>query len=185
MAETIDILMQDHRNLARLLKVLERQVTYFERSGEADFEIVHAVVDYCLTYPDLCHHPKEDVVLRRLLARDPRAVGLIGDLEAEHRKLAAVTRHFAAALYQLLHGGGRPETWFGDAARDFLDSYWRHMDHEETLFFPIALQELDEADWAAVDGEIGLLVDPLFGGKVEERYKVLRNEILMWDEVAP
>ena len=29
------------------------------------------------------------------------------------------------------------------------------------------------------------MVDPLFGGRVEERYKVLRNEILLWDEVAP
>ncbi|MGF1609449.1 MAG: hemerythrin domain-containing protein [Kiloniellales bacterium] len=184
MPETMAILIRDHRNLARLLTVLERQVTRFEQTGEADFEIVQAVVDYCLTYPDLCHHPREDVVLRRLLLRDPRAAGVVGDLAAEHRELARVTRHFAAALYQLLHGGGRPEDWFGDAARDFLDGYRRHMDREETLFFPIALQELDETDWAAIDGEIAELVDPLFGGKTEARFKALRNEILMWDEIA-
>lgn len=185
MTETITILMQEHRNIARLLQILERQVARFERAGEADFEIVHAVVDYCLNYPDLCHHPKEDAVLRRLLARDPRAASVVGDLEVEHRKLATTTRHFAAALHQLLHAGGRPSEWFGDAARDFLAAYWRHMDHEETLFFPIALQELNESDWAEIDHEIGLMVDPLFGGKAEERYKVLRNEILMWDEIAP
>ena len=185
MAETIDILQQDHRNLAKLLKALERQVIQFEDSGEADFDIVRGVLDYCLNYPDLCHHPKEDVVFRRLLERDPRAAGVMGDLENEHRKLAAQTRRFASALHQLLQGKGHAAAWFGETTRDFLQAYWRHMDMEETLFFPMALQELSDDDWQEVDREVGQMVDPLFGGKAEERYKVLRNEILMWDEIAP
>ena len=184
MAETIRILQQDHKNLAHLLKALERQLARFEESGDADFDIVNGILEYCLTYPDLCHHPKEDAVLRRLLARDPRAGGMIGDLEEEHRKLGDSTRRFATALKQLLNGGNEPHAWFGDTARDFVAHYWRHMEMEETIFFPIALQELTAEDWAAVDAEIADLTDPMFGGKVEERYKVLRNEILMWDEIA-
>ena len=29
------------------------------------------------------------------------------------------------------------------------------------------------------------MTDPLFGGRVEETYKVLRNEILMMDKLVP
>lgn len=183
MAETIRILQQDHQNLAHLLKALERQIVRFEGNGEADFDIVQGILEYCLNYPDLCHHPKEDAVLRRLIDRDPKAEGMIGDLEGEHRKLADSTRHFASALHQLLAGHSDPQHWFCDTARSFLERYWQHMEMEETIFFPIALQELTAEDWRKVDEEVANLVDPMFGGKVEERYKVLRNEILMWDEI--
>lgn len=184
MAEIMEILYQDHKNLAKLLKTLERQAQRFEDTGDADFDIVRGVVSYCLTYPDLCHHPKEDLVLRKLLERDPRAGGMIGDLEAEHRQLAENTRKLSAAVHRLEQGES-PQGWFGDATREFLEAYWRHMDMEETLFFPIALQELTEDDWRALDAEVEEMSDPLFGGRVEERFKVLRNEVLMWDELTP
>lgn len=184
MSLTMEILNQDHKNLARLLDVLERQVAQFEDGGETDFDIVRAVLEYCLTYPDLCHHPKEDAVLRRLMARNPEAAAPVAQLEEEHRKLAEVTRHFAAAVHQLIQGTKRPEEWFGDSARDFLESYRQHMEIEDTAFFPVALRELTDEDWAAVDAEIEEQIDPLFGGGPEERFKVLRNEILMWDEVG-
>ena len=185
MAETIRLLQEDHKNLAKLLKVLERQIAHFEDGGEVDFDIVRGALDYCLNYPDLCHHPKEDLVFQHLLARDPRAADMIGDLEADHRGLAEATRKMAAAVHQLIEGGGRPEAWFGDTARTFLDAYWRHMEMEETTFFPIALQELTDADWAEIDAAVTEMTDPLFSGRVEERYKVLRNEVLLWDEITP
>jgi len=185
MAATIDLLRQDHRNLAKLLKALERQVLLFEDGEEADLDIVKAVLDYCLTYPDLCHHPKEDVVLRRLTVRAPEAAVRVGDLQAEHETLSASTRRFATALHHLTHSAVRPQDWFGRAARSFLESYWQHMELEETVFFPLALRELNDEDWALVDAEVEQLSDPLFGGLAEERFKVLRNEILLWVEAEP
>ncbi|MCG8357819.1 MAG: hemerythrin domain-containing protein [Kiloniellales bacterium] len=184
MSMTMDILVQDHKNLARLLDVLERQVQRFEAEGDTDLDIVKGILDYCLTYPDLCHHPKEDAVLRRLMARNPQAAEPIAGLEAEHRKLAEVTRRFAAAVHQLVQGGTTIDEWFGDSARRFLDGYRHHMELEDTSFFPVALRELTDEDWAEVDREVEEMIDPLFGGGPEERFKVLRNEILMWDEVS-
>ncbi len=186
MSMTMDILMQDHKNLSKLLDVLERQVLRFEVEGDADFDIVRGVVDYCLTYPDLCHHPKEDMVLRQLTLRNPEAAAPIAKLEDEHRKLSDSTQRFAAALHQLVVDGSERSTeWFGDSARQFLDTYRRHMEIEDTAFFPVALRELTDDDWRQVDSEVEEMVDPMFGGGPEERFKVLRNEIIMWDEVTP
>ena len=65
MGGILDTLRSDHANMARLLNILERQVSAF-REGEApDYEIVQGVVEYFLDYPDLCHHPKEDLLARR------------------------------------------------------------------------------------------------------------------------
>ena len=185
MSAAMEILDQDHRNLERLLNALERQVFHHEQSEETDFDIIKAVVDYCLTYPDLCHHPKEDLVLRQLRIRRPDAADSVGDLEEEHRRLAETTRHFAAAVHQVLRSGQPADREFGQAGRDFLRAYRRHMEMEEVAFFPLAEKHLTTEDWNVVDREIEQMVDPLFGGRVEERYKVLRNEILLWDEVTP
>ena len=185
MSMAMDILNQDHRNLDRLLTALERQIVHLERAEETDLDLINAVLDYCLTYPDLCHHPKEDLVLRQLRIRRPDAAETIGDLEEEHRKLADTTRRFAAAVHQVLRGGAPPDNGFAQNARSFLEAYRYHMEMEETAFFPLAERHLTDEDWSVVDREVEQMVDPLFGGRVEERYKVLRNEILLWDEVAP
>lgn len=185
MSAAMELLYQDHRNLERLLAAMERQVVHLEEAEESDLDIVKAVLDYCLTYPDLCHHPKEDLVLRQLRLRRPDAAASVGDLEAEHRKLSEATRHFAAALHQALVGGHPLSGDFDKSARDFLAGYRRHIEMEETVFFPLAEKCLTGEDWEVVDREIEQMVDPLFGGLVEERFKVLRNEILLWDEVTP
>ncbi len=184
MSAVMEILNQDHRNLERLLIALERQVVHLERGEEADLDIINAIVEYCLTYPDLCHHPKEDLVLRQLQIRKPEVAETVGNLEAEHRKLAETTRHFAAAVHQVIRGGQPASGGFGESARAFLDGYRYHMEMEDTAFFPLAERHLTAEDWDVVDREVEQMVDPLFGGRVEERYKVLRNEIMLWDELA-
>ena len=81
----IDILRQEHRNIETLLLVLERELGVFARGERPDYEVVHAVIAYFQVYPDVYHHPLENLVFERLKARDPTAVENIGDLAGEHR----------------------------------------------------------------------------------------------------
>lgn len=185
MTSAMEILRQDHKNLERLLDALERQVAHFEAGEDSDIDIVKAVVDYCLTYPDLCHHPKEDIVLRQLQVRSPAEADRIGDLEEEHRRLGEATRAFGATLDAMVKGEAEPNGGFAAQARAFLDNYRLHMEMEDLHFFPVAEAQLTDEDWGVVDREVEHMVDPMFGGRIEERFKVLRNEILLWDEVAP
>jgi hemerythrin-like domain-containing protein len=85
MTEMIEILHQEHRNIESLLRVLERELSVFDRGERPDYEVVLAVIDYFEGYPDTCHHPKEDMIVEKLRARDPVAAATIGDLEAEHQ----------------------------------------------------------------------------------------------------
>jgi len=177
----IDALHRDHANLAKLLAALERQVAAFDRGERPDYDILHGVIDYCLNYPDLYHHPKEDLVMERLRARDPAAAATFGDLMAEHARLGEVTRRFAAAVHNVLQEVEVPRAIFGETARTFLKAYREHMAVEERAFLPLAAKTLTEADWREIDARVAPRPDPLFEGEPEERFSALRKDILAWD----
>jgi len=76
----------------KLLLVLEQELSVFDR-GESG-----AVIAYFEVYPDAYHHPQEDMVFKKLNARDPAAAANIGDLAAEHRSGAKRLRRVAQAV---------------------------------------------------------------------------------------
>ncbi len=184
MTNIIDSLHEDHANLTKLLDALERQLGLFDLGETPDYDIVRGVVDYCLNYPDLYHHPKEDLVLEHLKAADPVAAAAIGDLAAEHQVLAALTRHFADAIDAILQDIQVPRGPFEDAAHRFLEAYREHMNKEERAFLPAARRALGAADWAEIDARLSRPEDPLFGAPGEERFTALRQDILYWAQEA-
>ena len=171
--------------MAGLLDVLERQIAVFREGEGPDYDIIEAVVDYCLTYPDLCHHPKEDLVYQALRETDPEAAESVGDLLAEHRELATLTRRFADAVQHVLRESRMPRERFANLATDFIDAYRRHMEMEENRFFPAALRSIGESDWAEIDAQVTNRDDPLFGITVEDRFQALRDDILGFGDSTP
>jgi hemerythrin-like domain-containing protein len=181
MAETIRQLRDDHANIRRLLDALEHQVRLFVDDGEVDYEVMEGVLEYMSAYPDLEHHPREDMVLRKIEERDPAAAAKIGDLSGEHRMLAQMTGRFLEALRNVLNEAEISRSAFDDLARDYLDRLRRHMRTEEELFFPVAERCLREADWAEIDAAAKRAADPLFGDKVAAECEALRQHLLAWD----
>jgi hemerythrin-like domain-containing protein len=183
-AETMRLLCEEHANLAKLLYVLERQVEAFNAGGQPDYDIIEGVIAYCLSFPDLCHHPKEDLLYRKLVTIDPDAADEMADLEVAHEELAALTRKFASTIHQVLHDPDAQRVTFARVAQDFLYLYRRHIEMEETAFFPAALKALGPEDWAEIDAQVSDREDPLFGAKVEKRFADLRREILDLDRAG-
>ena len=52
----------DHRNMAMLLDSLDREIDKLAASGETDYDLVRDIMLYLTEYPDVVHHPKEDIV---------------------------------------------------------------------------------------------------------------------------
>jgi len=176
MARLIEELRRDHGNMTRLLDVLEGQVAAFHGSAP-DYDLIQSIVEYCLTYPDLCHHPQEDAVYKRLAARDPMSAAEVGDILAEHAELGELTRRLAAMLHNIVQEANVPRELFEALARDFIASYRRHIAREDNEFFPRALKALNEADWTALEAAAPV-PDLLFGERVAERYRALYDRIL-------
>ncbi len=185
MADVVRQLRREHASMARLLDVLERQIAVFRQGGDPDYDVIEAVVEYFLTYPDQCHHPKEDLVFRALRARDPRAAQSVGDLWADHQRLATETRRVADAIRHILRDARMSREGVARLTAGFIDAYRQHMAKEEEIFFPAALGSLSQRDWAEIDRQVTDGDDPLFGSKVEQRFQALRDEILSLDGPAP
>ena len=66
MTYVIEVLRQEHRNIEKLLQVLERELSIFDRGDRPEYEVIVRVFDYFQEYPDSCHHPKEDMIFDKL-----------------------------------------------------------------------------------------------------------------------
>lgn len=156
MAELMHALRREHMDMTLLLDLMERQIAQFQAGDAPDFEVVRAIIGYFLTYPDLYHHPKEDLIAERLRLSAPEQAAALDRLLSGHQDLAYLTRRFAtAAIDQMVRPGGEPREWFSSLARDFVDSNRRHMAIEEERFFPLALQALTDEDWQALQAGLG------------------------------
>jgi hemerythrin-like domain-containing protein len=182
MSDAMRILRQEHANMAVLLDALERQLARFDQTSAPDYKAIAGILDYFLSFPDLYHHPKEDLIYRQLCKRDKAGADAVGDLLSGHEDLALLTRRLARAMVDLiLDGQEQQPVWFRSLARAFLDTNRRHMAAEEKHFFPLALRVLTAEDWAEIDARITDRADPLFGATVETRFESLHRTILGLD----
>ncbi len=184
MVQVIDQLGRDHRNLRLLLDMVEEETSAWREGRVADFDLLRMIAEYTLHYPDLVHHPKENLVFERLLMHDPGAKAVIGDLVEEHRRLAELTRRFAAAIGNAVRDVGLPREWLDSLAREYLLANRLHMQVEEEHFLPRAKTVLADEDWAAIDEWLAHANDPVFGEKVAEAYLFLHERILKRHEIS-
>ena len=101
----IERLSQEHRNIEKLLAILERELEVFDRGDRPDYEVIRAVISYFEVYPEVYHHPQEDLVFAKLRTRDPVAAAKVGDLAHEHHKGAERLRQVAQAVRYVLATG--------------------------------------------------------------------------------
>jgi hemerythrin-like domain-containing protein len=178
----IDLLRQEHRNIERLLLVLEQELSLFARGKRPDYEVVRAIIAYFEVYPDAYHHPQEDLVFKKLKMRDPAAAARVGDLAAEHRSGAERLRRVAQAVQGVLTDREIPRQVVDGIIRDFIVNERHHMVMEERVFFPAAIQALRPEDWAEIASTLTDQKDPLFSDIVEERFDAVRTHILQLEQ---
>ena len=184
MTYIIEVLRPEHCNIESLLRVLERELSVFDRGDRPDYEVVRAVIDYLKDYPDSCHHPKEDMIVEKLKARDPVAAATIGDLEAEHREGARRLRRVAEAVERVLNDQDLLRKPVCHVIREFIDGERRHMDMEERVVFPAAVDALRPADWADIALKMADRRDPFYQPGFEQKFNALRRNILEIEEEA-
>ena len=184
MIKIIEVLRQEHRNMEKLLRVLERELSLLDRGDRPDYEVVLAVIDYFKDYPDSCHHPKEDIIVEMFKARDPVAAATIGDLEAEHLEGARRLRRVAQAVESLLSDQDILRQTIVDIIRDFINQERQHMAMEERVVFPAVLNALLPGDWADIALQLANRYGPISQPDFEEKFSTLRRNILEMEEEA-
>ncbi len=184
MVEIIEILRQEHRNIEKLLQVMEQELTVFDRGEGPDYEVFGAIVEFFRNYPDSCHHPKEDIIYEKFRTRDPGRAASVGDLEAEHREGAVRLRRVAQAIESVLNDQELLRESVDRIVRDFIDSERRHITLEEEVVFPAIVDTLQPGDWADIALTLADRYGPPSEADFEEQFSTLRRDILELEEAA-
>ena len=73
MVEIIEMLLQEHRDIEKLLDVVEKELNVFDRGERPDYEVINAVIDFFQKYPELLPSSKGRHYLREIQDAGPRA----------------------------------------------------------------------------------------------------------------
>jgi hemerythrin-like domain-containing protein len=172
----LDSLHKDHANTLQLLRTLEWQLAEFEVGNQPDYDVVLAAVNF----PDLSHHPTENLIFDKLTQRAPDVAVSIGDLRDTHASLAARTKALADGLRAILADAELPREAIVRWSTELIDHQRQHIDMEERAFFNAAAKILTEEDWRALEANIAANIDPLFDANVDGKFAQLRKAIFSW-----
>jgi hemerythrin-like domain-containing protein len=174
LAHMLDTIRDEHLSMARLLDLLEQQIELFEDGQPADYLLMNEIIEYFLTFPDLFHHPKENLILAKLRQRNPELARNVSDLDAQHSDISAELHRFAHVLANLLLEVEMPRDSFAKLARAFIERERKHMSEEEAVFFPAARAALTEEDWDGIAAMSQAARDPLLD-KAKMRFALIRD----------
>ncbi|OPY97585.1 hemerythrin [Bradyrhizobium sacchari] len=180
----IERLSQEHRNIEKLLAILERELQVFDLGDRPDYEVIGAVISYFELYPEVYHHPQEDLVFAKLRIRDPDAAAKIGDLAREHQRGAELLRRVAHEIDNVLAGRELLRQDVHAIVHDFIEHERRHITMEDRDFFPAAVKALKPQDWTEIASAMSNPEDPLFSEAAEETFDALRVRILQLEQEA-
>ena len=130
----IERLSREHRNIEKLLTILERELEVFDCGDRPDYEVIRAIISYFEVYPEVYHHPQEDLVFAKLRTRDAAAAAQVGDLAREHHKGAERLQRVAQAIDNVLADREVLRQNVDTIVRDFIEHERRHMMMEDRDF---------------------------------------------------
>lgn len=168
----------EHINFVNLLGLLEVQLDLFHKGDAPNYSLMLDVMYYMTHYPDLFHHPKEDLAFAKIKERQASAGSVVDELMKQHVVLRESGEQLVQRLDGIVNGVAILARENVEApGRTYVEYFRRHMHKEETELFPSAATVLRDDDWAAIDAAKQDREDPLFGTTVEKRYQALQRQI--------
>ncbi len=167
--QALSIIRNEHRTLAAVIHALEH-VAADMAAGKLtpDYKLLWSILYYIEEFPERLHHPKEDAVLfPRLRERSHDIDEALDQLGREH----ATSRPHLDALKTVL---GHMEAEIAGAVAEFSTKvatyasfHWKHMNLEESVVLPKAIETFSLQDWSEVAASFAENKDPLQDGSIQ------------------
>jgi len=167
----------EHVNFATLLDLLEDQLDLFHQAKKPDYQMMLDIMFYMTHYPDVLHHPREDLAFARISELEVSSRPIVDDLTEQHVRLKEFGEALVRSLENIVDGSITSRERVEVPGRAYIAEFRSHMRKEEEAILPLAAKVLSEADWATIGAAIRHIDDPLFGAKGQQRYASLRQEI--------
>ncbi|WP_375771912.1 hemerythrin domain-containing protein [Archangium gephyra] len=164
--DAIDILVNEHRHIERVMDVLERAVEYGRGGGDVSPVLFERAAHFLRTYVDGSHDAKEDEVFQAIISRGlPSSEGMLAALSAQHAVGRELAAELGAAVRAVTDGVMAREELYALAER-YVRLHRGHTEAEEVRFFPMVrrllsvdVMERVRAKFARIEAAHGPLAD--------------------------
>lgn len=151
MRRVIRRLLSEHQRLAEVLRMLEGQALDIADGDDVDFEMTQRLADFCAEYLQHFHHPLEDILFARLLARCAESADPVRKTLVQHVDLAREARALQATAEAVIAGSMLERRQVAEEFSAFCRSNAAHRAREEEELFPLCERWLAEDDWEVVE----------------------------------
>ena len=141
----IEILLNEHRVIERVLNCFEVIVENAERDGKTGLGLANQALNFLRTFADHCHHGKEEDRLFPVMEKNgfPREGGPTGVMMSEHQQGRGYIRFMLDAIAAEEKGDKGASKWFVQNARGYIHLLRNHIYKEDNCLFPMADQALN------------------------------------------
>ena len=170
LARILAELREDHRNLTRLLDLLENECRDVPEEGEPDMDLLHDIMHYMTVYPDAIHHPREDLVYTALREHCADLAGGLESVPGDHREIAELGATLRRDVEAIISGAAVTRQHLLEDLVNYVGHLRRHMEWEEAELFPRADSLASEKETATIDVSAHLGDDPVFGATTAKSF---------------
>lgn len=147
-------LQQDHQQIIKVLYHLDREITALslktqKRCGDKVLDIL----DYIQVYPELWHHPAEDIIFDALLKANTAQADVIKRTIDEHEILALLTEQLLHHLDQWVSGAKASPHRLIKSCRDYIDRQLQHIQIEQEIIFPL-FSQINAEQWRSIKQQL-------------------------------
>lgn len=137
----------EHRELTRVLGVLDQMIQNVTAGGVIDRQELDALVDYFREVGDMAHHDKEETLLVPALVRHHMDWfdGPLAELRHDHRQERYLTRSLRHAARKNAEWSEEDKRHFVSIGRAYSDFLRAHMARENEVWFSMAARLLPES----------------------------------------
>lgn len=164
--------------MARILKLISSEVDALVAEEPRDLEVLDDAMRYMINYADKMHHPKEDVMFRRLREVAPETRELVEELFEEHLEITARGSAFHELVLAVEYGDFVLRKEIVEKGREYVQTLYSHMRKEEENLLRTALKLTESNSDIDLGVEADELEDPLFGQSVQKEYQSLYQHIV-------
>lgn len=178
--DAIEILMNEHRTIERVLDALVVFADDAQRRGGTEGEELARFVRFFREYADAAHHAKEeDVLFQAMVAHGfPRNGGPVAVMLHEHDEGRAAVGALHARAGQAAPWSDADRQEIADVARGFSALLHAHIHKEDAVLYPMAEQHLPPDALAEVGAACDRADEARIASGALDRLQALADELV-------
>lgn len=178
--ESIKIMVAEHENIRKMLKVIRKVCYRVMTNGEYDIADFPKIIDFVRSYADKLHHGKEEDILFVTMNKELDKLaksGAITGMFIEHDNGRLYMANLEKGVNNFIAGDDEARLDIIANSICYADLLDRHIEKENTAMYKFAENQLSDEAKSFVETESQKVEDEALKAGIQEKYIQLLNQL--------